>query len=391
MLRRLAVASALVTAACAGTQKQETAKPEPKMVQERQKIVNQPAFDVAACQPRQLALPQPLNTVGLIGGITAVRPEVMECLVDPKNRGAAEETRVTVNAKDGKYVVEGTNTTPTGIACVQGVLDKLVPLTTLPANTPPMEKPYEFVHELGKSASVVFGINEGSDFSGAVRLAQPAWCDCYAGFAATLPPVVKIHVKLKKGMPTPAEVTTNSTGSTEGDALAACLKPKLAAVPAKLSVDELGFDYNFVHLNSLAPATAGLSPNLAFYQLEAVRTQRSADVALGLGQRANAAAVYDAAVQQYKKAPSWKLVDELKTKCATLVKASDASVATIEALRQTEQTTLETAQALKVQDAEWGKVETAVQESLNQTNVQLKTAQATREADMNACPKEKKK
>src|SRR5512143_2611806 len=86
MLRRLAVASVLFTAACAGPQKQETAAKQAAPVQERLRITNQPAFDVATCHPRQLTLPQPPNQAAIIGALVSARPQVMECLVDPKNR-----------------------------------------------------------------------------------------------------------------------------------------------------------------------------------------------------------------------------------------------------------------------------------------------------------------
>src|SRR5688572_2737044 len=119
MLRRLAVASVVFTAACAGTQKADTADTAAKQaapVQERLKITNQPAFDVATCHPRQLTLPTPPNQAIIIGALVSARPQLLECLVDPENRGPAQTTKVTVKATvdttGGKHAITGENLTP---------------------------------------------------------------------------------------------------------------------------------------------------------------------------------------------------------------------------------------------------------------------------------------
>src|SRR5690242_17341100 len=96
MLRRLAIGAVLVTAACAGQQKQEAAAAAAAKVQERMRITNQPVFDVAVCHPRQLELPQPPNQGILVGALVSTRSRVMECLVDPKDRGPAATTKVTI-------------------------------------------------------------------------------------------------------------------------------------------------------------------------------------------------------------------------------------------------------------------------------------------------------
>lgn len=398
MLRRLAVASVVFTAACAGQQKADTtgAAKQAAPVQERLKITNQPAFDVATCHPRQLTLPTPPNQAIIIGALVSARPQVLECLVDPKNRGPAQTTKVTVkttvDTTGGKHVITGENLTPTGTQCVQSMVDKLAPFTALPAGAQPVEAQTEFVHEVGNSPTVTYGINEGSDFSGNVRLGQATWCDCYANFGNQPPPLLTAHIKLKKGMATPAEVKFDPSGSTEGDALAACLQPKIAALPAKLSTDELTFPHRFIHFHSLAGENvANLPPELAFYQLELVRGQRAADAAFAFGVRANAAETYDAVVAKYQKTKDWKLVDELKSKCAALVKSADAWIAALEAQQAADQHTLTLVQQLKAKDEGWAQVETATQGALGKTAEDLKTAQARRQADEAACPKERKK
>ena len=393
MMRRIAIASLLASAAagCASTQQAQTQGSTTK--EERMRISNQPPFDVSVCQTQLPALPQPANQGGLVGGLLFARPQVMECLVDPKSRGDAETTRVvvktTVNDQGGTHAISGENLTPEGTACVQKAVDTLVPLTALAKGAQPVESESVFVHERGNSASVKFGANPGSDYSGAVRLAQPQWCDCYAGFTTVAPPTVRANITLKKTATTAADITFDPVGTPEGEQLTACLKGKLAAVPAKLDVDELKFPYRFVHFNSRATEPAAdLQPELRFFQLDLVRNQRSADAAIAFGHRANAAEVYDAIVAQYQKTKDWKLVDELKSKCKVLVDASQAWVNAIDAQLKVDQTTLGLAQELKAKDASWADLEPKAQEVINNTQQDLDNAKKRLEADQGACPKE---
>lgn len=395
MLRRLAIGAVLVTAACAGQQKKEAAAAAAATVQERMRITNQPVFDVAVCHPRTLELPQPPNQGILVGALVSTRSQVMECLVDPKDRGPAATTKVTikttVNDQAATHTITGENLTPDGQACVQNVVNKAVPVQPLAKGGTPVEAEASFIHELNNSPAVSFGVNEGSDFSGEVRLAQPQWCDCYAAFTTQAPPVLTAKITLKKASPTAADVTFEPSGNTEGDQLAACLKQKIMTLPAKVSSDELSFPHRFVHFHAQAtePA-ANLPPELRFYQLELVRGQRAADAAIAFGQRANAAEAYDAIVAKYQKSKDWKLVPELKEKCAALVKSADGWVSAIEAQQAAEQATVTLVQELKAKDEGWTAVEAKSQEALTATQKDLETAKQRRQADEGACPKERK-
>lgn len=395
MLRRLAIGAVLVTAACAGQQKKEAAAAAAATVQERMRITNQPVFDVAVCHPRALELPQPPNQGILVGALVSTRSQVMECLVDPKDRGPAATTKVTikttVNDQAATHTITGENLTPEGQACVQNVVNKAVPVQPLAKGGTPVEAEASFIHELNNSPAVSFGVNEGSDFSGEVRLAQPQWCDCYAAFTTQAPPVLTAKITLKKASPTAADVTFEPSGNTEGDQLAACLKQKILTLPAKVSSDELSFPHRFVHFHAQAtePA-ANLPPELRFYQLELVRGQRAADSAIAFGQRANAAEAYDAIVAKYQKSKDWKLVPELKEKCAALVKSADGWISAIEAQQAAEQATVTLVQELKAKDEGWTAVEAKSQEALTATQKDLETAKQRRAADEGACPKERK-
>ncbi|HEX8436095.1 hypothetical protein [Archangium sp.] len=396
MMRRIAIASVLLAAAGCATQEAAQKKQQgPTTTEERMRITNQAPFDVAVCQAKTPTLPQPTNQGILVGAVLATRPEVLECLVDPKTRGTADSTRVvvktTVNDQGGTHAITGENLTPEGTACIQKLVDSRVPLTALPKGAQPVTSETTFVHEVNNSASVRFGINPGSDFSGAVRLGQTTWCDCYAAFGTKAPPILKANVNLKKGAPTAAAIAFDPVGTPEGDALATCLQAKMMAVPAKLETDELKFAYRFVHFNSQATEPAAeLPPELRFFQLELVRGQRSADAALAFGIRANAAEAYDAIVSKYQKTKDWKLIDELKGKCKALVDSAQSWVTAIDAQLQVDRATMALAQELKAKDEAWGEVETKTQEVINGTQQDLANAQKRLADDQAACPKERK-
>lgn len=394
MLRRLAVASVVFTAACAGQQKPaETAATngKPQTTEERVRIGNQPAFDVATCFPRELPLP-PANQAVLVGALLTTRPEVMECLVDPKNRGPAEKTVVTVKTTvtdtSATHTVAGENLAPTGQACIQAAVDKLVKPPLLGKGAQPVESTATFEHEVASSANVKFGMNEGSDYSGAIRLAQPGWCDCYANFKGSTPPVLTARVTLVKGQPV-SEVTFEPSGSTEGDQVAACLKTKLAAVPANATSDKLTYPHRFVHFNSAgSEADTTLPANLRFFQLELVRNQRAAAAAIALGARMDTALAYDNVVKKFNATKNSGLLDEMVTKCKAYVDASQGVVKALESQQAVDQASLTLVQELKTTDAEgWTPVETAGKAALDTTQQDLTKANTEAQAAPGICPK----
>ena len=409
MKRQLALATVLLTAAsCTTTQQAETKAAAAASKEERMRIGNQPPFDVAVCtQGKGTPSTQPANDAILVGALLTARPDVMECLVHPKHRGAAESTRVvvktTVGPQGGTHAVSGENLTPEGTACIQKAVDMRVPLAALPKGAKPVESESVFVHEATGSASVKFGLNPGSDYSGTVRLAQTNWCDCYAAFATKAPPIIKANVDLKKQQPakdaakdapapaSTATVTVDPVGTPEGEQLASCLQGKMAALPSsKLDTDEVKFPYRFVHFNSRATEpSASLPPEMRFFQLELERTQRSADTAMALGARANAADAYDAIVNKYKSTGSWKLVDELKAKCKVLVDSAQTWVNTIDTQLKTDEASLALATELKASNEGWADVEKRMTEVVDGTRKDKAGAEQRLTDDQNACPKER--
>ncbi|SEU07499.1 hypothetical protein [Stigmatella erecta] len=391
MLRQLAVASVLVTAACAGQQKPASGT-APLTKEERTRITNQPPFDVATCKAQPVTLLQPPNQVFLVGALISARPQIMECLVDPKSRSGAESTQVSVKTRitptEAAHTVSGTNLTPEGQKCIQDTVNALIPVQPLAQGAQPVEADAQFVHERNNSPAVTLGINEGSDFSATVRLAQTQWCACYAPYTTQAPPLLTARIKLTQASQTPAEVTFDSSGSTEGDQLAACLKEKIAALPAKSSAQELTFPYRFVHFNSQATEpTASMPPEMRFLQLELVRNQRSAQTAIAIGTRENAAAVYEVLANKYRENPrkNYTLIPQLREKCAALETAAQGWVSAVEAQLAGDQQSLALIQELKAKDSAWAEVETAGQTSLTKTQTDLQAAQKGRQDDANVC------
>ncbi len=393
-LRHAAVASLVFTATCAPMQKQGGASAQ--AVQDTVRVSNQHPFDMAVCQPAQaLQLPQPLNPDILLGALSLARPQVMECLVAPTSRGEAKSTRVVVKAsvspEGGKHTVSGENLTPEGQVCVQKAVETLVPLAASPTGAAPVSAEAEFTHEQGRSLAVTLGSDVGSDYSGAVRLGQPRWCDCYAGYTTQVPPTLMAHVSLAKGQTTPAEVTFDPIATPEGTALATCLQQKMMALPVKAPPDAMRFSRRFIHLNSRAtePSTDPL-PEQRFVQNELVRQQRAAQSAMAFGARDSASEAYDAAVVKYQKSKDRKLLSELAAKCNQVVEADAGWVGAVEAQLKADQQSLAIAQELKVKDAAaWSGAAASVQEAVNSTQEELSRAQKRHEADREACSKMK--
>ncbi len=388
MLRRAAVASLVLAASCAPVQKQGGP------AEETTRVSNQQPFDIAVCQSSQaVQLPQPANPDVLLGALSAARPQVMECLVPPTSRGPGKATRVVVKSslseQGGKHTVSGENLTPEGQACVQKVVDDLVPLVALPKGAAPVSAEAEFTHEQGRSLAVTLGMDAGSDYSGAVRLGQPRWCDCYAGYTTQVPPTLMAHVQLAKVQATPAEVTFDPATNPEGTALATCLQQKMMAVPVTPPPDTLRFSRRFIHFNSKAtePSTDPL-PEQRFLQAELVRQQRSAGSTLGFGARNSAAEAYDALVLNYQKSKDSKLLPQLSAACDRLVEADAKWSSTVEAQLKAGQQSLAIVQELKTQDAAaWTSVATQSQEAVNSSQEEQSHAQKQLEADREACAK----
>jgi hypothetical protein len=295
-------------------------------------------------------MPQGLTPNVLVGALVTARPAVMECLVAPTSRGAAKSTKVvlklSVSDQGGKHTVSGENLTAEGQACVQKVVETMFPLAALPKGTAPASGEVDFTHEQGRSLGVTLGESVGSDYSGAVRLGQAQWCDCYAPFATTVPPTLKASVKLAKGQPAPASVIFEPAGSPEAETLAACLKQKMMALPVGQVTQDEQFSRSFTHYNSrAAEPEASMAAELRFNQLELARQYRTGEAQFALGAQEGATDAFDAALLKSQKAKG-KMAAELATKCTQLLEADTRLVSAIEAQLKAEQSVLAGVQEL---------------------------------------------
>jgi len=239
MKQVVAAASAVLFCACATVGQKESA---PKI--EQQQITNLGYFDVAACEIKPPAIPERVNTEVLTGVLVAARPHVMECLVEPKNRGPEKTTQVVVDSTlidtGVEHKVTGQNLTPTGVECVKNALQKYTdtlaslnaknsanlppapppppapvatkgkkappppPPASPPAPTPPVAPitaHVEFQHLQGINPSVVFGANDASDVIGQIRLSQPSWCECYTPWKSNPPHLLTLALKVARPPP----------------------------------------------------------------------------------------------------------------------------------------------------------------------------------------------
>jgi hypothetical protein len=406
-MKRAPLFLALALTACAAEQvpgPQAGGKEQPKV--EQQQIAAVGYFDLATLWPAPPAVPARVNKEILTGVEVAARPLVMECLVDPKNRGADKRTHVVVDASltdaGVDHKISGENLTPAGTACVDAALKKwtgAVAALNAKAASGPVASHVEYEHVVGVSPAAVLGQNDASDLVARVRLALPGWGDCVADWKTAPPRMLKATIKLTKaaGSPAPAEaspseVTFEAAGDPTGEKVAACLKGKITALKVKSPASEaitVPYVFRFVHSN-ITDALPGVTPEVQFAQLDLVRARRAAEAAVALGERGEAAGTYDLAVKNYKaKAKPEVTVKELKDKCAALLAADDKVIDAMKKQLTIEDTTHKLATEQKAKDASWAEAETSAAQKVQQAQKDVDGFQAQRKNDEGACPKER--
>lgn len=406
----VAVSALALLGGCAsskGAEKGGTAAPK----EERERLQNVGYFDVGTCNPKPPAVPERVTSEVLLGVMIAAEPQVMECLVDPKNRGPEADTKVTLDQSltdtGVRTVVGGTNVTPEGQKCITDALDKwtsqLPSLKAKNAYSPktaegakPVAGHFEVQHRVGVSPSVKLGNNWASDVVGQIRLAQPQWCDCFAAWDNNAPHALKAtvtFVKPKTGelQAPPTEVAFEPTGDAAADKVAGCMKDKLMAMkfPATSSDKfQLPVPFSFINSNSTQPLGQDASPQVAFSQFDATRAKKNAAAVIAVGEMTYARNGYGDLVDKYKRTKDWKLVSQLKDKCKTMLKADDAFISALKNQVQVETQTHEFASNLKAQNPQWADAEAASAQQAQQTQQQLTDTQKQRAGDEASCPKE---
>lgn len=401
MNHRLTFALALGLASCGPAQQEEAKDPaQAKPVTEQLRITNINQSDLAVCFPKAPAVPDKITGETLTGLLVAARPQIMECLVDPKRRGPEKETRFviksTLGASGVEHAVSGQNLTPEGETCVKSALTRYfstVPQLASPpaAGAAPVTAEVPVHHVAGVSPAVTLGINEGSDITGTVRLMQSTWCDCYAEWKDAPPRPLKAKIKVAKGASSaPSDVAFEPANDPAADKVAACLKDKVKGLRFKVSSDEVTIPYTFLFLHSSHDGGLPSAPSeIQFAQLDALRGQRAAAAVIAVGARSAAAGVYDGLVKQYKAKPASVSVDDLKARCADLLKADDGWTAAIEKQLEIDQQTFTLVNELASKDPGWAKAKEVAQTNVDDTKKDLELAKKTRSDDAGICPKER--
>jgi hypothetical protein len=246
----------------------------------------------------------------------------------------------------------------------------------------------DYHHTAGINPAVVMGVNEASDAVGTVRLAMKNWCDCFEPWKRAAPKSLNAKMVLVKGTPPTREVTFDPAADEASTKVQSCLTEKLKALSVPHTSDRLEVPLPILTIHSGVDEELTVErPEVAFVHLDALRTQRSADVALALGARAGAVNIYDALVAKYKANPRSVTIKELKDRCQKLLEADDAWIAAVEKQQRSEERTLAFAKTQQAKDETWGEVATAAQGQVQASQTELETARSTRKQDEGACPK----
>lgn len=405
-------------AACGGGEQSANgpAQPSPSgsaaagPVSVRQAILLPGIFDLGTLNAAPPTVPAQVNKDVLTGVEMAARPLIMECLVDPKNRGPEKTTKVTVDASltdaGVDHKVAGQNLTPAGVACITGALGKFTGaaagLNAKAAVGGPVAVHLEAEHTVGSSPSVVLGANESSDIAGAIRLALPGWGDCLADWKSAAPRTLSASVKMVKPKPAapevaPAEVKFEPAGDATADKVATCLKDKMMALKIKAPASDavtVPYKFRFVHSGIAEMMLPAATPDVTLAQLDVLRNRQAAEATMANGDRGQAAAAYNTAVDGYKasakdpNAPKVTVLD-LRQKCEALLAADDRLIAAFQRVAAGEETTHKFAADEKAKDPAWGDLEAAAARKLADAQKQLETTKSNRKADEGACPKVK--
>lgn len=358
---------ALCLAACATTSGTKAEGQTGEPVVEKMVVVNNIKFDVAACnlKPVQTALNETIVTAALL----SARPAYGECLVDPRQRGSAADTQLTIKAtindSETKFEVNGENLAPTGKACIEKALAALA-LKPLAKGAKAIEVTMPYAYSAAQG--VKWGTNMASDLVGAVRVAQADWCDCYGSLATTPPPGIQaaLHASAEK----PLQIEMKAAAADQP--LASCLEAKLKALTVPKVDRDVTVNYQFLLINGLASQeTADAVPTLQFHQLDAIGLGREVDVAMSVGGVELAMADYQETARRYNAKPAATLMKELREKCALLVTRDDGLHGSLDALKQTYERTQKIIEPLKPSDPVWGQIETSVSQRLAATSKEL--------------------
>jgi hypothetical protein len=394
------VASVAALAACGGADQPGPVTPAGAQGSkvEAQKVANLDYFDVATVAPTPPSLARRPDRDALLGVELAARPVLLECLVDPKNRGPEKATHVVVDATTTDTGVEhhitGTNVTASGAACLENALKAWTKgLPTGPGA--PVESHLEIDHLAGVNPAVVLGVNDASDVAAAVRLALPGWGECFAEWKNAPPRLLRANLKAARAKDASpavllASVAFEPTADPAAGKVAACLEGKLKTLAIKPPQGEsvtVPYVFRLVH-SGIDGALPDAPPDLQLVELDLQRARRLSEVAIAIGERAQVLASYDDRVKRYKaKARPEVTLAELSDECTALLAAGDKLLVAAERQTATEDATHLFAESHKAKDPAWTEAEATAAKSLSESQRELATYRTLRKKDESACPK----
>jgi hypothetical protein len=386
MKRLLLTAAAVALASCATL---GGASGEKKGGPEKVALINIIPFDIAACSARTLEL-SPLTGEVLYGALLSLDPAIQECFLDPKTYDGTElkdnALRATVAAAVS-FEVLGTGLSPAGKECLMATARKLA-IKPLEASA----KPVTVDVPVGPASKpVAFGLNNGSDAVGTIRLAQPAFCPCYAELGTRPAPVMELELVLSKTQPAQVTIKPN-----EVPTISACVLEKVKAL--QFPAADLTLPYKFLLKNAYATGpTPGIQPELEFQQLEGIRAQKTADVLVNVGRYVSATNTYGDLVTRYKANPKGNigLIKELRTKCAAVVAADEAQMGSLKAVMEVLDSASKLVQGEKAKNPEtdagkaWAQLEDALSKQQANFKTELARVEGQKKSDEGGCPKNK--
>ncbi len=352
----------------------------PVLASAETRVTNSLPFDVDVCFPGPAVTVD--SRLGLMGVAISASPHVTECLLPPANHGAKAVTVTLAWKLDDKglgvSVTSNEGLTPAGVACLEKLPSRVA--VTLAAGAQAIEATTD--HALRDGDLLVAGVNAPSDLNATIRAAQPGWCECYAGHATTVPPLLRAKITLAAGKTRPA--TVDIASAPGADKLAACLREKILALPIAAPASPVTYPRPMVHLHSGAPDAAGLPPELAFYQLERVHARRSGKLLVAVGAVGASEERFDAAGASLRKGKGGRVaaIERVREACRELVTAQDAAVAASEALVASSDALVELTEKL---GATWAPVLPRAKETRASEAADLAKFRESREITARAC------
>ena len=367
---------------------------------EKQRIANPGYFDVAVCAPAKPKLSGTPNKQTFSGVIQFAKPELWDCLSDPKHHGADPVAKLAVDLSVANKAVlakvTGTNVTPEGLACAQKAIDTYVASLGIDASkiAPDTEARVELARNLGGAfPAPVLGLNEASDAAARVRLSLPAACDCFGDVSKDAPfAVLKGQLKLAKpekpAEVSPTEVTFQPTNDAAGDKLAACLKDKVSALKMPAPTTDLIVPFTVRLVNSnVGGKLPGATPDVQFAQYDLESSLAGAQALLDDGARTGPASHFAELINSYNAHKKGLKLTDVAASCPPLLAADKQLVDDTQHFADLSKEIHAFIAGLAAKEPAWGSTEKATAQCAAAVQQQVAAVSTERDGDTANCGK----